>query len=298
MRSEMTSEKTWRITDILNWSTQYLKKKKIDQPRLTSEILLANTLNCRRIDLYLKFDQPLNMVERRCYRQLLKSRAQGKPWQYLTGRIEFFSLPFEINEAVLIPRPETEILIEKVLSYLGKNDYLESPIKAWDIGTGSGVIAVSLARHLPRLTVLATDISSAVLSTARANAELNGVLEQIQFKVSDLAENIGNVSFDLIISNPPYISTAELKSLPIEIRYEPVIALDGGKKGLEFYRQFAEIACNYLSPGGILALEIGAEQGNEIKTILKTSSIFSSIQIFKDYAFNDRVVLAIKKRSI
>lgn len=281
---------TWQIRDILEWSAKYFKKKHIDQPRLTSEILLAHSLKCRRIDLYLNYDRPLNQPDRDRYREMLKSRAKGKPWQYIVGETEFYSLPFRVNDAVLIPRPETEILIDAVLDHCKKNE----PYKIWDIGSGSGAIAISLAKNLPLAKILATDISDQAIKIAKKNAELNHVGERICFRQSDLAKNVEETRFDLIVSNPPYIATSEFSSLPIEVRHEPVTALNGGKDGLYFYRRFAKICQIHLASRGALAVEIGADQGERVREILKRSAIFYSVEILKDYARRDRVIYAKK----
>ncbi len=286
-------DKVWRITDIIQWSTRYLKDKAVENPRLTAEILLAGTLNCRRIDLYLQFDQPLGPEERRRYREMLRQRVNGLPWQYILGKTEFFSLPFEVSSAVLIPRPETEQLVEKVLSYCAR--LADKNLLIWDIGTGSGAIAVALARHLPTASVTASDISSDALAVAKTNAAANLVASQIHFVQSDLEKSTDGCTFDIIVSNPPYIPTAELSHLQPEVKHEPSCALDGGPDGLAYYRRLNLIAKKHLQTSGLMALEIGADQGPQVQQILHETAVFETIEIHQDYARRDRIVLA-KKR--
>lgn len=287
-------EKIWRVLDILEWSANFLAEKEIEPARLTAEILLAHVLKCKRIDLYLRFDQPVQPAERGQFRKLLVSRANGMPVQYLTGDVEFYSLPFKVTSDVLIPRPETEILVETVLDLFDR----EQSLRIWDIGTGSGVIAVVLATHLPAAHIIASDVSPAVLKIATENARLNGVHDRIEFKHSNMADAIPAAQFDLIVSNPPYIARSDMSQLPREVKHEPALALDGGEMGLTYYRHIAKLSPDFLKPQGYLALEIGYDQADVVTQILEATHIFNEIKCFQDYAGHDRVILACRNGGI
>jgi len=276
------------VLDALNKSTEYLEKKVIESPRTNAEILLAHILKCKRLQLYLSFDRPLKDDEKNLYRELLQRRANHEPVQYITGIVEFYGLEFHVDKSVLIPRPETEILVETII----KNTNPDEKINILDIGTGSGNIAVTLAKHLPNSKVTAIDKSKDALKIAIKNSELNNVNEQIDFIEYDILNNqkfFAN-DFNLIVSNPPYVSEEEYNNLEPELNeYEPSIALTDFSDGFIFYKSISKQAENLLTANGKLYFELGAGQSKNVKEIMEQNN-FSNIQIIKDYQNHDRVI--------
>ena len=236
-------QKSWTIKELLLVTADYLKKKDIDSPRLTSEILLAHQLDIDRVTLYLNFDQPLTEKELSGYRTLIKRRIKHEPLQYITGTQEFWSLDFVVNSQVLIPRPETELLVELAIERLKALPDLGNHLpNIVDLGTGCGAIAISLAKEIGKTKIWATDISLAAIDIARINAEKHGVSEKIEYTQGDLWQPLEGkgATFDLIVSNPPYVSSEEYEDLPPEVRsYEPRLALDGGEGGFYFIREIS-----------------------------------------------------------
>lgn len=277
----------WRLTDVLAEAAAFLKMRGISDPRLNAERMLAHVLGLKRIDLYLQFDRPLNRDERNAYKDLLKRRTAREPLQYILGETEFMSLPFRVGPDVLIPRPETEVLVERVLE-----DAKAEPVQTiLDIGTGSGCIAVSLAVNLPDVRITALDVSKEALETASQNAELNGVQERIHFIRGDIRCGIESDSrFDAAVSNPPYISLDEWDGLEPEIReFEPRSALCDESDGLAFYREIAGKSRSFLQNGGRLYLEVGDGQSGSVRRLLETSG-FSGVESFLDFNRIERVV--------
>jgi release factor glutamine methyltransferase len=245
----------WTVGRLLTWTTDWLAARESESPRLDAEVLLAHVRGCPRIALYTAFDTPVPDAERSRFRELVKRRGEGEPVAYLVGSKEFFSLPFAVNKGVLVPRPETEGLVVRTLD-------LCKPVAApriIDVGTGSGAIAVTLAKHLPQAVVVATDISPEALIVARGNAARHGVAERIRFAECDLmaaAEAAG--PWDVIVSNPPYVREDEFESLPRDVRlHEPRTALVSGPTGVEVVERLAAAAAESLAPGGWLLVEIG-----------------------------------------
>jgi release factor glutamine methyltransferase len=280
------------ISKILQETTEYLGKKNLQDPRLNAEVMLGHVLDLRRIDLYLNYDRPLRDPEVSAFKTLVKRRLAGFPLQYLTGEREFFSLSFQVSPAVLIPRPETEILVETVLEGLQS---LGPPWKIVDLGTGSGVIAITLAVHLPEAHLRATDRSAEALALARRNAHRHGVADRISFSQGDLWEPLRGEegTFMAVISNPPYVRRDQLKDLPPEIRlHEPLLALDGGPDGLEIIRRVVAEAPRFLSQNGLLALEIGMGQAPAVKKLLVATGAFGQPLVVEDYLGIERVVMA------
>jgi release factor glutamine methyltransferase len=275
------------VLESINLSAEYLNKKGIDSPKLNAELLLACILNCKRLDLYLSFDRPLKEDEIQNYRELLKRRASNEPLQYILGSVEFYGLEFKVNSSVLIPRQETEILVETIINTADK----EKEYNVLDIGTGSGIIAVSLAKHLPAVKITALDISEKVLTVAALNAELNEVKDRINFIQADITkDNCFEDKFDIIVSNPPYISSAEYEELKPELKvYEPKFALTDYNDGLSFYRSITGSAGKMLNPGKSVYFELGAGQSASVKAIMEQNG-FSKIEIIKDYLGIDRVI--------
>lgn len=276
------------VLEAINRSTEFLEKKNIESPRTNAEHLLAHVLKCKRLDLYLAFDRPLKENETDIYRELIVRRGKTEPLQYIVGTVEFYGLEFKVNPSVLIPRPETELLIEKILESVNKEDSL----KILDIGTGSGNIAVSLAKNLSNSTLTAIDISEDAIEVAEENSELNNINGQISFYKIDFVNEQGfnESNFDLIVSNPPYVSINDYSELSPELKdHEPKIALTDNKDGLNFYSEISKKAQTLLNKNGKLFFEVGMGQAEEVKTILIQNS-FSDIEIFKDYSNIERVV--------
>ena len=276
----------WNIKELLDWTTRYFAEKGIEEPRLEAELLLTRVLHKDRVYLYTHYEAPVNQQERDQYRELIKRRVKGEPTAYILGVKEFMSLEFSVSPAVLIPRPETELLVEKALEILS----LRQSGAVCDIGTGSGAIAVSIAYYAPYADVKAVDISVAALEIARQNAERYGV--NIDFFHGDLLEPFGEERFDLIVANLPYISKVEYQSLSPEVRlFEPELALLGGEDGLELYRKLISVAGNHLKPQGYILLEIGAAQGEAAQEMLTG---FVQVELIQDYAGYDRLLLGRK----
>jgi release factor glutamine methyltransferase len=283
---------SWTITDILNWSTKYLEEKGSDTARLDAQLLISDALDLTRIQLYTNFDQCLNGAERKSVRDLLTRRASGEPVAYILGSREFMGHSFKVTPAVLIPRPDTEVLVEKVLASADK----EKPLQILDIGTGSGCIAISIAAGLEFAQVTAWDKSADALDVAKTNATSLEV-ENVQFIEKDAldAGSWNDLTFDIIVSNPPYITDSEMKELAIGvIDFEPEMALSGGEDGLTFYRYFAGKTSAALNAGGSLYWEIGSTQSESVSNLLVEAG-FVDIAVIKDYAGHDRVVTARKE---
>ena len=258
------------------------------------EILLTSILNCSRSALYSE-KRSLNTEQEKRLSEALSSRSRGFPLQYILGEVEFFGLVFKVDQRVLIPRPETEILVETVLNKI-KNQ--KSKIKILDVGTGSGCIAISLAKFLTFARVTAIDISGDALSAAKENASTNSVSNRINFIQSDLfsvfeENNFDNclANYDIIISNPPYVRSGDINGLQKELTYEPGMALDGGGDGLDFYRRIIAEAGNFLKKEGRLFLEIGFGQREDIEKIVSAGNGFSIEEIIKDYSGIARVMI-------
>jgi release factor glutamine methyltransferase len=282
-----------RLRQTLAEDAQTLSHSGIDNARLDAEVLMGHVLGMTRGQLLASADFLLSEGHLRQYRELLRRRLEREPIAYLTGRREFWSLEFGVLPDVLIPRPETERLVEIALALARELPQIHS-LPVLDIGTGSGAIAVSLAKELPSAVIWATDVSPAALEIARRNATCNGVAERVRFFQGDLFKAIGESAgrFALIVSNPPYIRSAEIDALePEASRWEPRGALDGGADGLNFYRRIARQARDYLAPNGAVALEVGADMGKEVSRLF-TAGGYTGVAIFQDYAGRDRVVVA------
>ena len=281
-------QRNWKLLDILSETSSFFAGRDIENPRLQAEILLADVLGLRRLDLYLEFERPLTAAEVNAYREHVKKRLQGMPVQYITGEVGFRELVLVVSEAVLIPRPETEILVQVVLDRLAT---VESP-RVLDLGCGSGAIAISLAREHPTTQVVATDITPEALEVTRQNAELNAVSERLTLLCGDLFEAVPEERFDAIASNPPYVPRNDIAHLAPEVRnHEPHQALDGGADGLDYYRRIAAEAPALLAPTGFLALEVGDTQSTPVSSLL-TEAGFSTVEIHPDLNDIPRVVLA------
>jgi release factor glutamine methyltransferase len=284
------------LRDAIQRGAVRLSEAGIESSALDAEVLLRHTLQLEREEFYLRLHERLNPSGRDAFEKLLERRAAREPLAYITGEKEFWSLDFLVTPAVLIPRPETELLVELALDYAGELAR-DRRIKILDIGTGSGAIAVSLAKHLPESEVWAVDMASAALAIARANAERHNVEERMRFLRGDLFDALDGtgVRFDLIVSNPPYIRTAELAGLAPEIReWEPLTALDGGADGLDCYRRLIGAAPLHLNEGGRILLEIGADLAEAVVGLFAGAGGYGPAGVQRDYAGRDRVVTAVK----
>jgi release factor glutamine methyltransferase len=283
-----------RLGDVLSQAGQILARAGSASAELDAEVLLGHALAMTREQLIVMADSPLGAEPAERFQSSLARRLQREPVAYLIGKQEFWSLDFQVTRDVLIPRPETERLIEVAL-LLAAQLRLDKPLRVIDIGTGSGVIAVSLAKELPSARIYATDISPSALAIARRNATLNGVVERITFRCGDLFAALADqkAQFDLIVANPPYIRRAEIATLKPEVfKWEPRTALDGGADGLDFYRRMAAQAGHFLAPNGAMVLEIGAGMGSEVLPILSQARLYRDVKIVHDYAGRDRVAVA------
>ncbi|MBU2506414.1 MAG: peptide chain release factor N(5)-glutamine methyltransferase [Bacteroidetes bacterium] len=277
------------VLESITLSTDFLEKKGIESPRMNAELLLAEILNCKRLDLYLAFDRPLVDKEIVKYREFISRRGKFEPLQYILGKVEFYGLEFKVNRSVLIPRQETEILIDTIKE--GVNN--SHPLKILDIGCGSGNISITLAKNLTNSTVLGIDISKEAIETALINMKNNDCEKNVEFNIADIMDvNFANSysGFDIIVSNPPYVSESEYQNLQKEIiNYEPPTAVTDGNDGYKFYRRISEVSAEILNPNGKLYFEAGAGQAEKIKTIM-TDNGFTNIRFAKDYLGIDRVI--------
>ncbi len=258
-----------------------------------AEVLFSEILNCDRASLYLKQNLRLNKPEAFKISEALKRRIRGEPIQYILGKTEFMGLEFKVTPDVLIPRPETEVLVEKVIELVTKaRGHKTTSLKILDLGTGSGCIAISLAKLLTNVEIDAVDISRRALEVAKFNAALNKV--KIHFIQSNLFPTyyLQPTTYSLIVSNPPYVAASEIDGLQVEVRREPRIALSAGEDGLDFYRRIIIDSSRYLKKGGYLFLEMGFAQKNKIKNIFQKSKKFQIIEVVRDYNNIDRVIIA------
>ena len=287
------------VFGLLNWSTNTLKDHEVENPRLNAELLLASSLNLSREGLYAHLHDQVKEREQRELEKLIQRRISGEPLQYILGHQEFWSIDFKVDRRVLIPRPETELLVEQSLSILSKTSF-KRILSVLEIGTGSGAIAIALAKEMKNIFLVATDISKDALAIAMENAKSEGVQSQIEFVNGDLfgpfRPSRERKFFDLILSNPPYIIRPEIGSLAKEVRdYEPIVALDGGEDGLEFYRRLISQAPFYLWEGGWLLLEIGQGQGPLVSGLIEEEGNFLKPDCIPDLSGIERVVKVQRK---
>lgn len=269
------------------------ENESILSPRLDAEILLCHLLNLERIDLVLKKDMVLSDEMYSAFSAYIERRCKNEPVSYITGEKEFMSLTFRVLPGVLIPRPETELLVEQIADVFREHP---APL-VLDLCTGSGAIAVSLAHYLEKASVVAVDKFDVCVKTAKQNAENLGVSERVKIIKADVFQELPiDKKFDCIVSNPPYIEKEVLSTLPKDVKnHEPMYALDGGKDGLDFYRRITDVADSLLKPGGLLAFEIGYDQGKSVPDLIEETKAYEDIQTSKDYAGQDRIVTAYKK---
>jgi len=280
------------VLEALKLSDEYLKKYNIDSSRLNAELLLADILSCKRLDLYLLYDKPLREFEITKYRDYLKRRSRREPLQYIIGTVEFFGYKLFVDPSVLIPRPETELLVECAL----KKYLPEVEIRILDIGVGSGNIAVSILKNLPSSTAVGVDINDDTLSLASKNARENNVigrLELVKFDIlKDDYKTLGD--FDMVISNPPYISLTDFENLEPELKhYEPLLSLTDNYDGYSFYKKIISVSSHLLKKNGRLFFELGKDQHTKVKNMMIENG-FSNINIVKDYSDIERVIFGEK----
>ena len=273
------------VLEVLQATTAYFKKHNVENPRLNAEHLLAHVLGRKRIELYLEFERVLTESALAPLRNLVKRRSEGEPLQHLLGTAEFCGLTFLCDKRAMVPRPETEELVEFLVS-----EIQDPKSKILDVGTGSGVIALSLAAKFPEAEIVAVDISDDALALARENAERLGLSEQVQFTKSSLFENLDE-RFDVIVANLPYISMQDRHLLSREVLHDPAVALFGGERGDEFIRALIEKASSRLRPGGLLALEIGVGQSEALLELLAQKN-YHDIESKTDYAGTPRFLFA------
>jgi release factor glutamine methyltransferase len=284
------------LQEILAKAVELLESKSIGEPKRSAELLLCHALSCRRIDLYLNFDKPLVEPDLEAFRVLLRRRLKHEPVQYITGETEFYGIPLHVNPDVLIPRPETELLVDEALRLVKT---LDRPAVMLDIGSGSGAIPIALARHLPEASCDAMEVSGAAIEVARGNAERNGVASRVRFFKADILDDaaldlLGE--YDLLLSNPPYIRREEMDGLQPEVRdHEPRLATTDEGDGLTFYRRIAAIQDRLLKPGAHALVEIAFGQARDVADIF-TSSGLELLRIVKDYSGIERVVVG--KRAV
>lgn len=293
----MTTDQ-WTIAGILSWTQGHFEKWRPETPRLDAELLLAFVLGCSRLDLYLKADQPLNQKERKAYRELVQQRADGCPIAYLIGEKEFWSLTLEVNKNTLIPRPDTETLVENTVVQIQnwQIKHPESQCLIAELGTGTAAIPLAICAEVKNLHIIAVDCSKDVLEVAERNMERHKSLlsprnNLIELVESNLFSKINPTEkLDFIISNPPYIPSKNISSLQVDItQYEPLIALDGGPDGLSFYRYLLETAPSLLTPEGGMFLEIGFDQQANLNLLLKEFPDWKTSVFQPDLQGNDRV---------
>ena len=291
MMTQTASETTWTVLKLMKWTADYLSEKGINTARLDGELLLAHLLGMDRTHLYMNFDQPLTKEELAAFKALVKRRGNREPLQYITGRQEFWSMPFKVSPKVLIPRPETELLVEEAIKAVKMTFPQEDSLNILDIGTGSGALAAAIAKEMKSASIIGVDISDEAITLAGENIELNNLSSSVTLLQGDLFKPVGEKRFHLIVSNPPYIPHLELKGLQPEVsQYEPLSALDGGKDGLDYYRELIPKAPKHLQPEGWLMLEHGMGQSDHIISIFEKTGSFTKIEAVNDLAGIDRVV--------
>jgi len=281
----------WTTRKLLAWTTEHFEKKELDSPRVSAEMLLSHVLETDRLKLYMDPDRPASDLERAAFRDLVERALEHEPVDYLVGHAPFFTLTFKVSPAVLIPRPSTETLVEHVLQH----HRAAGPGRAHiaDVCTGSGCIAISLAKHMPEATFVASDISEAALAIAKQNAEKHGVADRIEFRHGDLLDPLNGDRFDYLCTNPPYIPDDEWDAIAPNVKdHEPVTALRGGKDGLLFIRPILQHAATYLKPSGQLALEAAAAHKAALIQLVDQEDSLNHPRVLNDHEGLPRILIA------
>lgn len=290
----MLREKTrvWTIRSLMKFAIDHLQRNGFDEARLNAELLLSHSLQCKRIELYTNFDKPLAPAELKAFRALYERRLNREPVQYITGSASFMGMPFKSDPRALIPRPETETLVEQVM-LICKNSGAEQPLSILEVGTGSGNIAIALAKFVKQAKLWTIDVSEEALALARENAEVHGVTDRVSFERMDVFEPVDQLllrRFDLVVSNPPYVSAGEWEELQLEVRkFEPRVAVSDWKDGYEFHRRLIELAPYLLRDQGYLAVEVGFGQAKAVSGIM-TGAGFDRVEVVPDLQRVPRVV--------
>jgi release factor glutamine methyltransferase len=306
----MTTNDIWTIQKLLNWITEYFTQKGIDPPRLSAELLLSYILQMERIELYTQFNKSVTSQQLDQLHNLIKRAGQNEPIAYLIGKTEFYSLEIKVTADCMIPRPETELLVERAIEFLrtrpvgnlmaGSREISKGGTQlVCDLCTGSGCIAIAIAKNFLNARIIATDIYGAALKVAAANIKKHRIEDRVTLLAGDLFEplvpQIDTEKFDLIVCNPPYVSVSEFEALDKNVKdYEPRLSLFGGADGLDIHRRIIENADSFLKPGAALMLEIGYAQGQAIRQLLEQTSVLGEIKIEKDFQNHDRIAIAKK----
>lgn len=286
--------KLWTIGALLTWTQDFFAQKGIDTPRLDAEILLAHVLGKERIYLYAHYDEPMNPEELAAYREMVKKRASRLSVAHILGTKAFMGLDFKVTEDVLVPRPETEMLVETVVD-MSKD---ASSLHILDMGTGSGAIIVSLLNYIPQAIGTGVDISPKALAIAAENGKANGVADRVTWVESNLFTNVPPQEYDWVLSNPPYLTERDMQQLQPEVTHDPKLALYGGPDGLDVYRAMATESPAFVKPGGHCAVEIGTGQGDAVRTIFTAHGAYDYVKTVPDYGGIDRVLVFTRKESI
>ena len=296
--STSAAEPPWTVKRLLEWTGEFFKRKDVDSPRLSAEMLLAHVLELQRIALYTNYDRPLTPTELASFRDLVKRAGEHEPVRYLVGVAPFYGLDFKVTPAVLIPRPDTETIVETALHQLrlASDTGLEQSLRIADVCTGSGCIGLALAHQLRAATVVAVDLSEAAAAVARENAERLKLADRFDVRVGDLLEPLaGEPPFDLIVSNPPYIPSAAISTLDRNVRdYEPHLALDGGDDGLDLIRRLLTGAARHLVAGGRLYVEMQFDQAAAAMELARAAGGWTDLQILRDLGGRERALFARK----
>lgn len=282
---------TWTTLAVLDWTAKKFQDAGISSGRLEAQVLLASVLGCKRIELYTNFDRPMSEDELSAYRALIRRRLAGEPLAYLVGEHEFWALPLWITPAVLVPRPDTETLVEVALARGGAATVKPGRGRLLDLCTGSGAVAVALLCELPELTAVATELSAEAAAVARRNVERHQLEARLEVRTGDLWAPVTGERFEVIVSNPPYVRRQEIAGLAPEVRAEPRMALDGGDDGLDFYRRIASAALDHLVPGGLLAVEHGFDQAPAVASLFAEAGLVEP-ECTADLGKNPRVTSA------
>ncbi len=294
----MATRTVWNIGALLQWTTDFFNRRQVDEPRLSAELLLAHALHCTRMQLYTQFDVEPPEQQLQGFRELVKKRGENVPVAYLIGKAWFYSLEFAVTPDVLIPRPDTETLVEHIIMRVRQAPGWETP-NILDLCTGSGCIAITLAKHLPNAKLVATDVSEKALAVAAENAKTLGVADRVQFLQGDLLTPVLALAppaqFHVIASNPPYIASGDIAGLPPQVRdHEPHLALDGGPDGLNALRKIVQEAQPCLLPGGMLAVEIAYNQAAVAQGVAEGAPWLASHKLLRDAAGRDRCIVAFR----
>ena len=289
------AERPWTALEVVRWTAADLARRGVPSARLDAEVLVAHALGTSRVGLYVRHDAPLTEPERAAVREAVRRRRAGEPAAHITGEKEFWSIPLRVDRRVLVPRPETEVVVEEALAALPEKG---GAYRVADVGTGSGAIAVAVASERPASRVLAIDVSADAVAVARDNVERRALADRIEVLLSDGPEELARrgEEFDAVLANPPYVATGEIAGLAVEIReHEPRVAIDGGVDGLREIRRLVPAAAQALRPGGTLIFEIGADQGGPATEIAEAAGMFERVRMRNDYAGLARVVVATRR---